>query len=63
MKFKKFERNVIIPHGVSVSLIDGYYCFSGPKGEIKHKLHEFLSVDISADSIRVFCDKTSLKKC
>lgn len=62
MKCKKIEQHVIIPHGVSVMLIDGYYHFSGPKGKIKHKLNEFLSVDLSADGIRIFCDRTSLKK-
>lgn len=62
MSYKKFEKTVIIPSGVTVKFIDGYYYFSGSKGEIKHKLHKHLSVNLFSDSLCIFFKGENLRK-
>ena len=62
MKTDRFKKIVKIPPEVKVLLKNDYYHFVGPKGEIKHKLHEYLSIDIYSDYLCIFFSGGILKK-
>lgn len=60
--YKKLKQDVFFPSNVEVKCVDGYYCFIGPKGQIKHKLHDLLFIELSDGKISIGCIDTFLKK-
>lgn len=60
--YKKLKQDVFLPSDVEVNFIDGYYCFTGPKGQIKHKLHDLLFVELSDRKLSICSVDTFLKK-
>jgi len=43
--YKRNKRSISLPVNVDVKVLDGFYYFIGPKGTIKHKLHESLFIE------------------
>ena len=62
MKYKKLKKIVFIPSIINVKFDNGYYYFKGPKGQIKHTLHDHLSVKLMTNKLYILCDKQMERK-
>jgi len=62
MNFKKLEKVINIPSNILIKQENNYYYISGPKGIIKHKLHELLSINIKENNLYIFFNGKILKK-
>lgn len=60
--YKKLKQEVLLPLGVDVKFIDNCYYFIGPKGKIKHKLHESLFIEFLNEKLLIYSIDSFIKK-
>lgn len=62
MNNKNFKKQLIIPAGISINLVDDFYFIRGPRGEIKHQLNSYLSIDIFSDYLLIYLKDKGIRK-